>query len=303
MSLLHIHDDSHGSLFVEILDEIFWHGILDTAKIILFLYLTYLLMEFIEHKASDKAKSFMKRSGALGPAVGGIIGAVPQCGFSAAASNFYAGRVITLGTLVAVFLSASDEMLPILVSGNIRIGVILAILAYKAAVGMLIGFAIDLTLKLFRRKDEHLHIGEMCESDSCHCENGIFRSALHHTLTVGGFVLLITLALNALVFFIGSESLTRVLYDKPFISHLIAAALGLIPNCAVSVALTNFCSEGFITVGTMLSGLFSGAGVGLLVLFRVNKNLKENFAVMGILLLTGTLFGLLADAIGFSSLI
>ncbi len=303
MSLLHVHDESHGDLFTEILEEVFLHGLTDTAKIILFLFLTYLLMELIEHKASDRAKRLMQRSGALGPALGGLIGAVPQCGFSAAVSNFYTGRVATLGTLIAVFLSTSDEMLPILISGKVGIGAILAILGYKAAVGMLVGFAVDGCIRLFRREDAHLHIGEMCESDSCHCERGIFRSALHHTLTVGGFVLLITVLLNAAVFFIGSENLTRVLYDKPFISHLIASLLGLIPNCAVSVALTDLCIEGFITAGTMLSGLFSGAGVGLLILFRVNKRIKENLAVMGILVLSGTLFGFLADLAGFSALI
>ena len=105
--------------FGEFLDEVVLHGFIDTLKLVLFLFLTYLLMEFIEHKASDKARGFMRKSGAFGPLVGGLFGAVPQCGFSAAASNLYTGRVITIGTLVAVFLSTSDEMIPVLLTGNV----------------------------------------------------------------------------------------------------------------------------------------------------------------------------------------
>ncbi len=303
MTLLHEQAEHNAKTFYTFLEEVLWHGLLDTLKIIPFLFLTYLLMEFIEHKASDKAKRFMERSGPLGPIAGGIIGAVPQCGFSAAASNFYTGRVITLGTLIAVFLSTSDEMLPILISGKVSAGAIFAILGYKAAVGIIVGFIINGVLHIMKRGEHALEIDAMCEGDSCHCENGILRSALHHTLTIGGFVLLITMLLNALVFFVGAETLGNILYDKPIISHFIASLVGLIPNCAVSVALTDLCVEGFITAGTMLSGLFSGAGVGLLVLFRVNKHMRENLSVIAILVITGTLFGLLADIIGFSALI
>ena len=302
-TLLHAHGAESQNVWHRIFEEVLLHGILDTLKIIPFLFFTYLLMEFIEHKASGKTRAFMERSGSAGPLVGGLLGAVPQCGFSAAAANFYTGRVITLGTLAAVFLSTSDEMLPIMISGSIPVKAIFAILGYKAAVGMLVGFAIDLTLRLMRRGRPHINIDEICDNDNCHCENGIIPSALHHTLTIGGFILIVTLIVNALVLFVGSESLSHVMYGKPLISHAVAAVLGLIPNCAVSVALTNFCIEGFISVGTMLSGLFSGAGVGILVLFKVNKNLKENLTVIGILILSGTLFGFIADLLNFSSLL
>jgi len=301
-TLLHAHGAESQDVWHRIYEEVLLHGILDTLKIIPFLFFTYLLMEFIEHKASGKTRAFMERSGSAGPLAGGLLGAVPQCGFSAAAANFYTGRVITLGTLAAVFLSTSDEMLPIMISGSIPAKAIFAILGYKAGVGMLVGFAIDLTLRLMRRGRPHINIDEICDNDNCHCENGIILSALHHTLTIGGFILIVTLIVNALVLFVGSESLSHVMYGKPLISHAVAAVLGLIPNCAVSVALTNFFIEGFISAGTMLSGLFSGAGVGILVLFKVNKNLKENLAVIGILILSGTLFGFIADLLNFSSL-
>lgn len=296
MALLHTHA-SGDNLFLEILEEIFLHGFLDTLKLLPFLFLTYLLMEYIEHRAEDKAEAFMARAGRFGPLVGGALGAVPQCGFSAAASSLYTGRVITVGTLIAVFLSTSDEMLPILISGSIPPVTVLLVLLYKAAVGALVGIAVDLFLRLCRKNEEKINIDAICDEDNCHCERGILYSALHHTLTISLFVLVVTLVINALVFFVGEETLGSVMYDKPFVSHLIASVFGLIPNCAASVVLATLCSEGLITAGTMMSGLFSGAGVGLLVLFRVNKNIKENLAITAVLVVVGLLFGLLGDLI------
>lgn len=295
MSLLHA--NAEGGLLDGLLEEVFLHGILDTLKIVPFLFLTYLLMEFIEHRAGDKAESFMKRAGIFAPAVGGALGAVPQCGFSAAASNLYAGRVVSLGTVVAVFLSTSDEMLPILISGRVQLGTALLVVLYKALVGIMVGLLVDFVLRVMKKPSEAINIDAICDEDNCHCERGIWYSALHHTLTISLFVLLVTLAINALVFFVGEENLGAIMYDKPVISHIIAAVFGLIPNCAASVVLATLCTEGLITAGTMMAGLFSGAGVGLLVLFRVNKHIKENLAVVGIILAAGVIFGLLGDLI------
>ena len=299
--LLHAHAEEGGGFMEELLREVLLHGFIDTLKLLPFLFLTYLLMEFIEHRAADRAESFMKRAGKVAPLIGGAVGAVPQCGFSAAASNLFAGRVITVGTLVAVFLSTSDEMLPILISGSVPIWAVLLILLYKAAVAILAGFAVDLVARRLKRVDE-INIDEICDNDNCHCERGILYSAIHHTLTISLFVLVCTLAINALVFFVGEERLGSIMYGAPFVSHLIAALFGLIPNCAASVALTTLCTEGLITVGTMLAGLFSGAGTGLLVLFRINKHPKENLVILAILVLVGTLFGLVGDLIVPSSL-
>ena len=292
MFLLHAHDGG-GEWFL----EIFLHGFIETLKLIPFLFLTYLLMEFIEHKASDKTNEFMNKAGRFGPAVGGALGVVPQCGFCAAASNLYAGRVITLGTLVAVFLSASDEMLPIMLSGDVKIGSLLLILLYKAVVAIAVGLGVDLAMRLMHIKTDNINIDEICDNDNCHCERGIWYSALHHTVTITAFVLVISISINALIFFIGEENLGAIMYDKPFVSHLIASVFGLIPNCAASVALATLCKEGLITVGTMLSGLFSGAGVGLIVLFRVNKKIKENLIIVAILVAAGLIFGLIGDLI------
>ena len=300
MILLHAHTED-GGFFGAFLEEVLLHGVIDTLKIIPFLFLTYLLMEFIEHRAGDKAERFMKRAGAFAPAVGGALGAVPQCGFSAAASNLYAGRVISVGTLIAVFLSTSDEMLPILISGSIPIGTALLVVLYKAVVGIAVGLSVDLVLRIMNKKKEDINIDAICDEDNCHCERGIFYSALHHTLTISLFVFAFTLAINALVFFVGEENLGAVLYNRPVIGHIIAAFFGLIPNCAASVALTTLCTKGLITAGTMMAGLFSGAGVGLLVLFKVNKHPKDNLIIVGVILISGVIFGLLGDLIFPSS--
>ncbi len=291
-----------GNLFHEIFHEIFLHGLIDTLKIIPFLFLTYLLMELLEHKASDKTRRFMQRSGPLAPIVGGALGAVPQCGFSSVTANLYAGRVVSMGTVIAVFLSTSDEMLPIMISGGFHIGEVLLILSYKILVGIFVGLTVDLVFRLTHKHREEMHIHEMCEEEGCHCEGGILRSSLHHTLSISLFILIITFAINALVFFVGTEKLSAIMNNRPVLSHIAAAFFGLIPNCASSVALTEFYTGGIISLGTMLSGLFSGAGVGLLVLFKVNrKNIRQNLMITGILVVSGILFGVLADLIGFAA--
>ena len=296
MFLLHAHSSAESGVLA-FMSEVVLEGVLELLKLIPFLFLTYLLMEFIEHKASDKAERFMKKAGPFGPAVGGLLGAVPQCGFSAAASNLFAGRVITIGTLVAVFLSTSDEMLPILISGNIPATDVLLLVLYKAGVGVVLGFLLDVILRALNRGKREINIDEICENDECHCERGILYSAVHHTLTISLFILVVTLAINTLVFFVGEEQLFAVMDGKPVLSHMLAAVIGLVPNCASSVLLATLYSEGIITVGTMLSGLFSGAGVGVLVLFKVNRHLKENLFIVLMLVLSGVCFGLLGELI------
>ncbi len=294
MSLLHTHSGD-GGILERFFEEVLLHGLFETLNLLPFLFLTYLLMELIEHKASERINGFMHRAGVFGPFIGGIIGVVPQCGFSAAASNFYAARVISSGTLIAVFLSASDEMLPILISGGINMGNIAVILIYKCTAAVFIGFTVDLILRIMHKGNSEINIDAICDEDNCHCERGILYSAVHHTLTISGFVLLVTVVINTLVTFVGTDAMANILYNKPVISHMISAVFGLIPNCAASVALTTFYTGGMISVGTMMSGLFSGAGVGVLVLFKMNKNIRENLFIVGVLILSGTVLGLIFD--------
>ena len=283
------------------LDEVFLHALIDTAKVILFLFLTYLALEIIEHRATDKARRLMARAGGFGPLIAGAVGAVPQCGFSAVAANFYTGRVITLGALVAAFLSTSDEMLPVLLSGNVGVGKILTIIIYKTAVGILVGFLIDLVLRLLGRGRPEVNIDEICDGE-CHCEAGIVPSAIRHTLSVTLYIFVVTLLINSLFFFVGEDRLSGLAVELPVISHFLSAVFGLIPNCAASVALTRLAMSGVISTGSMISGLLSGAGVGLLVLFRMNKHPRENAVILSILVLSGTLFGFLFDLLPFFSL-
>ena len=286
----------------EFLHEVVLDGLLDTAKLLPFLFLTYLAMEFLEHKAEGKALRFLEKSGRFGPLLGALVGTVPQCGFSASAANLYAGRIITLGTLLAVFLSTSDEMLPLLIAGNVKMTSVLLILGVKIVVGIAVGMLVDLVLRL-RHKEESVHIDTLCEQDHCHCENGIFRSALHHTVHITLFILLVTLFVNAVVFFVGEDTVASLFYNRPVVGHILSALVGLIPNCAASVALTGFYLNGFITAGAMLAGLLPGAGVGLLVLFRVNRPMKENFLILLLLFVVGVLAGLAVDLTGLSALL
>lgn len=322
MFLLHTHAEEacHWA------EEIFLHGFLDTLKLIPFLFLTYLLMEFIDHKAGDKDEEFVKRAGVFAPIAGGALGAIPQCGFSAAAANFFAGHIVSMGTVIAVFLATTDEMIPILVSAQLSFGTIALVVLYMTAVAILVGLGVDLVLKLLKHKREemktekhhcddnhhhdHNHEHDHHHKDEhhhdhehhCHGDKGMIYSAIHHTLTIALFVMIVTFMVNALVFFVGEETLGAILYDRPFVSHLIASVFGLIPNCAVSVALTSLCTKGVITAGTMMSGLFANAGVGLLVLFKINKKVKENLVILGIIFAVAIIFGLIGDLIFPASL-
>lgn len=299
--MLHAHTGASGaSVWEGLLHEVLLDALIDSLKLLPFLLLTYLLMEFIEHKASDKTLSLLKRSGKGGPAVGALIGAVPQCAFSAVAANLYTGRVITLGTLIAVFLSTSDEMLPIMISEGAPALTVLAILGYKVAVGLICGFAIDIVLSLMKKSKPDINIDEICDNDNCHCERGILFSAIHHTLTISVFIFAVTLTVNAVVFFVGADTLGEWISSIPVLSHLLAAVIGLIPGCATSVALTTLGLEGIISEGVMMSGLLSGAGVGVLILTRLNRHWRENLAIMGLLTAIGFSFGLLFDLFGLT---
>lgn len=299
MMLIHAH--SHGAA-AGFFREVALHSLLDTLNILPFLFLTYVLMEYLEHHAATKMRRAVEKCGPLAPLVGGALGAIPQCGFSSAAASLYAGRTISLGTLIAVFLSTSDEMLPILISANAGAGVILTLVLSKVAVGIAAGFLINAILKLRGHRHE-AHIHELCESEGCHCERGIWLSALYHTLTVALFILLATLAIDALVYFAGEEALHALALDIPVLSQLACALIGLIPNCAVSVLLTELYLEGVLSTGALLAGLLPNAGVGTLVLLRTNKSTKENIFILALLAAIGFLFGLIFDLSGLSSLL
>ncbi len=274
----------------------------DTLKLVPFLFLTYLLMEYVEHKAGEKAKERIAKAGSFGPAVGALLGAVPQCGFSAAASNLYAGRVITVGTLMAVYLSTSDEMLPIFISEQVPVGDILKILAMKVIIGLAVGFALDFAIRYFSKsKNRDIDIHHICEHDHCNCEEeGILKSALHHTLQITGFIFLVSLALGFVIEFVGAEALGNFITNKPVIGELVAGLIGLIPNCAASVVITQLYLEGALSFGAMMSGLLVGAGIGIAILIRMNEDKKKSAQIIAILYGAGVVFGILIEFLGIS---
>jgi len=277
------------------------HALKDSALILPFLFLTYLLMELLEHKAGNGVEKAIKRAGKFGPLVGGALGLVPQCGFSTVAAGFYAGRVVSVGTLLAVFLATSDEMLPVLLGARVGAGKILTVLALKFGIAVLVGFLADLFL---RRREAELHVEGLCEEEGCRCgEAGVWRSTLYHTLHIFAFVLLFNFLIGFALELVGEQALGAVMRDIPVLGQLIAALVGLIPNCAASVAIATLYTKGVISAGAMLAGLLTGAGAGLLVLFRTNRHLRENLQIVIILLVTGVAVGSLLDLTGLSALL
>lgn len=267
-------------------------SVLDSAKLIPFLFITYLAMEYLEHRTGNSLHRLVKRAGRVGPVIGGLLGIVPQCGFSTAAANLYAGRVITLGTLLAIFLSTSDEMLPILLSERASGGMILKILLAKAVFGMAAGLAVDLVLRKKNAADQG-EIHDICEQEHCHCEKGIFRSALYHTIQITFFILAVSFGLNLILHFVGEEALTNLILNRPVAGPMLAGLVGLIPNCAGSVVITQLYLQGGMSLGAAMAGLLAGSGVGLLVLFRVNHNRGENLKILGLLYGIGVAAGII----------
>lgn len=289
---------------IELLPDVLADAVIDTVKLLPFLYLTYLLMEYLEEKAQARTVALVKKTGRLGPLAGGAAGIIPQCGFSAAASSLYAGGVITLGTLLAIFLSTSDEMLPIFISETVPAGTIVKILLSKAVMAIVTGFTVDLLNRLRhlgKESGDERHIHDLCEQDHCHCEEGnIFVSALRHTLQIALFIFILSLVIGFLIEIVGEETLGSILMNRPVTGVLLAGLVGLIPNCGASVMITELYLRGILGAGQMMAGLLVGAGVGLLVLFRSHRHVKKNLQIMCLLYASGVFWGLLIEVLKIS---
>ena len=268
--------------------DIILDALIDTLKLIPFLFISFLIMELIEHKL--KNKKILTKTNKYGPIIGASLGVVPQCGFSALASNLYAARVITLGTLISIYLSTSDEMLPIMLSHKTNIDIILKILFIKFLLGLLFGIIIDL---IWRRQKEN-DIKHLCQEDNCHCEDGIIKSSIIHTIKISAFILIINLLLSTII---DKEVITNFVNNNKVLAPIITSIIGLIPNCASSVIITELYLEKIITLGSTLSGLLAGSGVGILVLFKQNKNIKENLIILLILVLIASTCGIILNLI------
>lgn len=279
-------------LFLDVLTD----ALIDTAKMLPFLFGVYLLIEYLEHKASDRLPRALRRMGPFGPLGGAALGCLPQCGFSVAASNLYSGRLISLGTLIAVFVATSDEAVPILLSHPDGAGKVLKLIGVKLVAAALAGVVVDLIIRLTkgRKNEEEEPYHDLCEDCGCD-EHGIVYSAVLHTVRITVFVFAVTLILGLCIGLLGEETIGRILMtDSPF-QPFLTALIGLIPNCAPSVVLTDLYAAGSISFGAVAAGLSTGAGLGLVVLFKTNKSLRENIAVTAILYFSGVLAGMVVQ--------
>ncbi len=276
--------------------------LLDSIKLIPFLFLSYLLIEYIEHKSSKDLGKILTKSGKFGPSVGAILGLVPQCGFSVTASNLYAGRVITLGTLIAVFISTSDEAIPVLLSHPENYMDILKIISVKFIVAIISATIIDL---IFRKKhtlnkdikDVREHMHEICSNCECEHKGHILKPTIKHTINTFIFIIIVAFILNTAVYLIGEDNLSKLLMNGNILQPFISGIIGLIPNCASSVLLTELYISGNLSFASIIAGLCTGAGIGLAVLFKVNSNMKENIKILGLVYLIGCFAGLLIELI------
>lgn len=320
---------------MDLLIDVLLDSVKDTAQLVPFLFLTYLAMEVLEHGTEGRAERVIANADKTGPVFGALLGALPQCGFSAMAATLYAGRVITAGTLVAVLLSTSDEMIPVFLAHHEPVGRLLSVIGFKVVVGMLVGLLVDVVLRaLHRTGDGHPHIRELCERAHCHCdaidddahahhvapmqeidhehghhyghdhhdEHGtwwhIVRSALVHTVEVTLTIFAITLVFGLLIEWVGEDALATFVGVHPVRATALAGLIGLIPNCGASVAITELYLAGSLGAGPMIAGLLVSGGVGLLVLFRTNADLRQNAEIAAFIYLVGVFSGLVVGALG-----
>ena len=272
-------------------------ALIDTLKLLPYLLITFIILELIEHKFNKKQEIILKENKKLGPLLGGVLGALPQCGFSTMAANMYPSRIITTGTLIAVFLSTSDEMLPIMIGEHVNVVSMLGIIGFKVLIGIIAGYIIDIILRnkmIMPTEDIH----SMCEDDHCSCENhGVFLSSLKHTLKVGLFILVANILINLIIFKIGEDNLSNILTHKNILTYFACSLVGLIPNCASSVIMTELYLSKLISLGNLFSGLLTGSGLGILLLFKTNKNIKENISILSIIYFIGVVVGIIVDLV------
>lgn len=273
---------------VETFLAVIWDALWDTLRMLPFLFGAYLLMEWLEHRSGERMERILAQARRLGPVTGALLGCLPQCGFSVAAAQLYAGRVITIGTLAAVFLSTSDEAVPLLLGDPSRAGTLVPLLTLKAVVGVLVGLLLD---RVFPTKTQTDGIQDLC--DHCGCEEGhILPAALRHTGSIALFILAVNLLLGTGTALLGEDRLASILLSGSLLQPMIASLVGLIPNCAGSVLLTRLYLSGTVSFGSLAAGLLPASGVGLLVLLRQNPRPKENLTMLGILWSVGTAVGL-----------
>lgn len=283
-----------GIFFAMAYTEEILEALIDSLKMLPLLFIAFLIMEYVEHKAGDKLVGLLQKAGKAGAVSGALIGCIPQCGFSVAAANFYSGGLITMGTLAAVFISTSDEAIPVLLAHPNCIGAVWKLLLAKLIIAIAAGLLIDLGVHIFHRNRHKEDIRDICADCGCE-EHSIFYSAFIHTVKIFVFILIINLILGVGMGIIGEERVSEIVRGTGVFQPFIAGIVGLIPNCAASVLITELYADGVITFGSAVAGLSAGSGVGLAVLFRSNKSVKNSFAVMGLVYAAGVIAGVIIN--------
>lgn len=275
--------------------EVILDTIVDSLKLIPFLLVAFLIIELLEHKLNNKTKNIITKSKKVGPIIGSLLGVIPQCGFSVMATNLYITRIITLGTLISIYLSTSDEMLIIMISEKVEISLILKILLIKIFFGIVYGLIIDKIINK-KKKDKETNY-ELCDEEHCDCNHSILLSAIKHTLHITLFIFIITLIINTIFTLLGDNYLSKILLNNSILSPFITSLIGLIPNCAASVILTELYLNSTISLGALIGGLLTSSGSSLLVLIKNNKNQKENLSIILLLYTLGVLSGIIIELI------
>lgn len=268
--------------------DCFIDGLIDTLKVFPFLLISFYIIEILEHTINSNKR--LESSGKYGPALGSLLGIIPQCGIASIATNLYVTGIITLGTLISVFLSTSDEMIPILLSEKVSIKLILIILGIKLVVGLVSGLLIDL---VYPRKIKSHY--EICEEEHCHCDDHKFISAFKHTINISLFILVINILLNMVFNYGLNDYLSSLLLKDSIFSPIITSLIGLIPNCASSIVITKLYLASSISFGSMIAGLLTNSGIALVVLFKTNRNLKENINIILLTYFIGTVIGIILN--------
>lgn len=276
--------------------DIILETVLDSIKLVPFLFFAFFIIELLEHKFSKQSKKIISKSGKVGPLVGSLLGLFPQCGFSVMATNLYTTRIITLGTLISIYLSTSDEMLPILISRNANFSIIITLLLIKFVIGIISGFVIDL---IMRRSDKERNINYgICEDEHCDCHKGsLIKSTIKHTINTILFIFMISLALNILLEIIGEGNLSKIFLKNSIFGPFVSSVIGLIPNCGASVMITELYLSGVISLGSTVAGLLTGSGVAIVLLFKENKDIKENIIILSLLYGIGVVSGIIIEII------
>lgn len=270
--------------------DCFIDGLIDTLKVFPFLLISFYIIEILEHKINSNKR--LESSGKYGPVLGSLLGIIPQCGIASIATNLYVTGIITLGTLISVFLSTSDEMIPILLSEKVSIKLILIILGIKLVVGLVSGLLIDL---VYPRKIKSHY--EICEEEHCHCDDHKFISAFKHTINISLFILVINVLLNMVFNYGLNDYLSSLLLKDSIFSPIITSLIGLIPNCASSIVITKLYLASSISFGSMIAGLLTNSGIALVVLFKTNRNLKENINIILLTYFIGTVIGIILNTL------